>query len=141
MDNKCLSKNIVYEGVITELPSGEEKDYRGLSSGFWKKRYAVHKQGINHRKYSKGCELTKHVWDIKDRNNTFNIKWKILETVRGRLVGGACKLCTTETMLINEHPNKQRLLNKQAIQKCMHGGEYLLSKYRQKVNRSRNNPD
>ena len=49
MGNKCLSKNIVYEGVITERPVGEEKDYRGLSSGIWKRRYAVHKQGINHR--------------------------------------------------------------------------------------------
>ena len=141
MGNKCLSENIVYEGVITERPVGEEKDYRGLSSGIWKKRYAVHKQGINHRKHSKACELTKHVWEIKDRSNTFDIRWKILETVRGRLVGGACKLCTTETMLINEHPDKSRLSNKQAIQKCMHGGKYLLSKYRKRTKRSRNNPD
>ena len=141
MGNKCLSENIVYEGVITERPVGEEKDYRGLSSGIWKKRYAVHKQGINHRKHSKACELTKHVWEIKDRSNTFDIRWKILETVRGRLVGGACKLCTTETMLINEHPDKSRLLNKQSIQKCMHGGQYLLSKYRERTKKSRSNPD
>ena len=141
MGNKCLSQNIFYEGVVTERPVGEEKDYRGLTSGIWKKRYAVHKQGMNFRKHSKACELTKHVWEIKDRNNTFDIKWKILETVRGQFVGGVCKLCTTETMLINEHPDKSRLLNKQAIQKCMHGGQFLLSKYRERTKRKRNNPD
>ena len=115
-------KNVVYEGIVTEYPVGEKKDYRGLSSGIWKQRYAVHKQGINHRKYANSCELTKHVWEIKGRNNTFDIKWKTLESVRGRLVGSACMLCTTETMLINEHPDKTRLLNKQSIQK---GSELL----------------
>ena len=37
MDKKCLSKNIVYEAVITERPAGVENDYRGLTSGIWKK--------------------------------------------------------------------------------------------------------
>ena len=142
MDKKCLSKNIVYEAVITERPAGVENDYRGLTSGIWKKRYAVHKQGFNHRRYSKACELTKHVWKLKDSNKTFDIKWKILEKVRGRFVGGACKLCTTETMLINEHPDKTRLLNKHSIQKYMHNGAVLLSKYRvQGTSTDQNNPD
>ena len=132
MDNKCLSKNIVYEAVVTEHPAEEEKDYRGLTSTAWKSRYGVHNQGFNHRKYSKACELAKHVWKLKDSHKTFDIKWSILKKVCGRLVGGVCKLCTTETMLINEHPNKNRLLNKQSIQKCMHDRTLLLSKYRER---------
>ena len=42
MDKKCLSKNNVYEVVITERPAEVENDYRGLTSGILKKRYAVH---------------------------------------------------------------------------------------------------
>ena len=130
LDNKCLTPNIVYEAEVTSHPDEVVNDYRGLCSTTWKDRYAVHNQGFNHKKYSKGCELAKHIWSLKDSQKTFSLKWSILQRVRGRLVGGECKLCVTETMLINKHPNKERLLNKNSIQKCRHENKYLLSRYK-----------
>ena len=129
MDNKCLTKNIVYEAEITSHPDEVSKDYRGLCSTAFKDRYGVHKESFRNKVYSKGCELAKHVWNLKDSNKTFDLKWKILEKVNGRLIGGQCKLCTTETMLINEHPNKGKLLNKNSVQKCRHECKYMLSRY------------
>ena len=78
MDNKCLTKNIVYEAEIKSHPDGEIKNYRGLCSTTFKDRYGVHMQGVRNKKYSKGCELTKYVWELKEGNKAFDIKWKIL---------------------------------------------------------------
>ena len=50
----------------------------------------------------------------------------MLKKVRGRMVGGACRLCTTEKLFIIEHPNKSRLLNSHCIEKCRHGEKYML---------------
>lgn len=146
MDNKCLAQNIVYEAAITSHPDEVVKDYRGLCSTTFKVRYGVHKEGFANRVYSKGCELAKYVWKLKDSRKTFNLKWKTLKKVNGRMVGGECKLCTTETMLINEHPNKDKLLNQNSIQKCRHENKYMLSQYgnRRRTGvgtNDRNNPD
>ena len=136
LDNKCLTDNIVYEAEITSHPDEVTKDYRGLCSTTFKKRFAVHKQHINHRIHMKKCELAKYAWQLKDDNKTFNISWRILKKVYGKLVGGVCRLCTTEKLLIIEHPDKERLLNSNCIQKCRHGDKYMLS--RLEGNRTRN---
>ena len=127
MGNKCLTDNIVYEAEITSRPDNVVKDYRGLCSTSFKDRFRVHEEGFKFRRYAKGCELSKYVWDLKDNEKGYDIKWKILKKVNGRLVGGACKLCTTETMLINGHSDKSRLLNKNSINKCVHETKYMLS--------------
>ena len=127
LGGKCLTDNIIYEAEITSHPDEIVRDYRGLCSTTFKARWGVHKEGINHRKYAKSCELTKYVWEIKDKNQTFDIKWKILKRVNGRLIGGACKLCTTEKLFIIEHPEPKKLLNSNCITKCRHEGKYMLS--------------
>ena len=82
---------------------------------------------MNNRIHRKKCELANYVWDLKDANKKFDIKWKILKKVRGRLVGGACRLCTTEQMFLLEHADKGNLLNTRIIEKCRHGAKYSLS--------------
>ena len=67
------------------------------------------------------------MWGLKDENKAFDISWKILKKVCGKMVGGACRLCTTEKLFIIEHPNKSRLLNSHCIEKCRHGDKYTLS--------------
>ena len=136
LDKKCLTPNIVYEANITSHPDEVVKDYRGLCSTTFKDRFGVHKEGFNHRRYSKGCELAKYVWELKDTQKTFSVKWSILEKVHGRLIGGQCRLCVTETLFINEHPDKGKLLNKSSIKKCRHETKFLLKRFN---NRNRTN--
>ena len=83
LDNQCLEKNIVYEGTVTSVEGGTERDYVGLTSNEWKKRLAVHNQCINHRKHANRCELSKYIWDLKDQSNEYVLKWRILQKVRG----------------------------------------------------------
>ena len=49
------------------------------------------------------------------------------EKVKGRLVAGACKLCTCEKLRIVDYPEPARLLNSNWIQKCVHARKYLLA--------------
>ena len=133
LDKKCLTANIVYEGVITSHPDEIERDYRGLCSTSFKDRNSVHKQHINHRQHASKCALAKYAWKLKDQNKTFDIKWKILSIVRGKKVGGVCKLCTTEKLAIIEHPTKLRLLNENNIQKCRHFAKDCLAKMKSRT--------
>ena len=66
----------------------DERDYRGLCSTKWKDRWAVHNQHMNHREHRTKCELAKYVWGLKDENKDFDISWKILKKVCGKMVGG-----------------------------------------------------
>ena len=134
-----MTENIVYEAEITSHPDEVVKDYRGLCSTTFKARWAVHKQHFNNREHMNKCELAKYVWHLKDNGKTFDVQWRILKKVNGRLVGGACKLCTSEKLLIIEHPNKDRLLNANCIQKCRHDAKYLLSGISRVSGRARNN--
>ena len=117
----------MYKAKVLENPATQhEKHYIGLATKF-KDRFAVHKQGFNHRQYANRCELSKHIWKLKDDGKTYSVKWEILRKVKGKLVAGACKLCTTEKMFIIEHPDRRKLLNSNWINKCPHGKKNLLS--------------
>ena len=123
----CLVSNIVYDGEVVNLTDSKSRPYVGLTSDPLKERLGVHNQGINHRAYSSKCELTKHVWALKDGNKAFKVKWNIRERVKGRLIGGECRLCVTEKLHIIEHPEYgAELLNSNSDIKCMHGRKHKL---------------
>jgi hypothetical protein len=127
LDNQCLEKNIVYEATVTTLGERIERDYVGLTSTEWKSRLYVHNQGFNHREHASRCELSKHIWKLKDDSSEYELKWRILEKVKGRLVAGACKLCTCEKLHIVSHPDRGRLLNSNWVQKCVHDRKHILA--------------
>ena len=126
LEKECLSDNIVYQASVKNEDDEEVKSYVGLCSTRFKDRLAVHRQHMNNRAHRTKCELANHVWQLKDDGKRFTISWKILKKVKGRLVGGACRLCTTEQLFIVEFPNKGELLNSKCIEKCRHGAKYSL---------------
>ena len=126
LGNRCLEDNIIYDATVTEVERQEDNVYIGLTSTDWKSRRGVHNQGFNHRQYASRCELSKHIWTLKDASKEFDIKWSILRKVRGSLIAGACKLCTTEKLFIVDYPCRKKLLNKNWIQKCVHRRKYIL---------------
>ena len=114
---------------MNNLTDNEVRPYVGITSTPWKDRLGVHKQGINHREYAKGSELTKHVWELKDAGKNFSISWKILEHVRGRLIGGECKLCVAEKLHIVTHPKRDMLLNSHSDIRCVHRTSQMLASF------------
>ena len=111
LGNECLAENIIYEATVSSNPDEETRKYVGLCSTSFKDRLAVHKQHMNNRIHRKKCELANHIWNLKDAGKGFDITWRVLKKVRGRLVGGTCRLCTTEQLHIVDHPDRDCLLN------------------------------
>ena len=120
LDGQCLSRNICYEAKVNNVTDEIVRPYVGATSTTWKERKGVHNQGINHRKYSKQCELTKYIWTLKDAGKQFSIQWRILERVKGRTIAGECKLCVAEKLHILSHPQKELLLNNKTTIQCTH---------------------
>ena len=131
LNNQCLKSNIVYRAQVTT--DDNTKEYIGCTATTFKERYTTHKLGFNHVKYSKGCELTKYIQQLKSDEKPYRIQWDILDNIRGKFVREQCRLCITETMRINEHLRKSQLLNSGSINRCRHERSMYLDSIKSKL--------
>ena len=73
LNGRCLEKGLVYRGKVT--PLGEEpKNYIGMTARTFKLRWKEHKYSWNHRNSNGPTELTRHIWDLNDRNKEWDIE-------------------------------------------------------------------
>ena len=93
IEGECISKNVLYEAVCLNFR------HRKL-------------QGKIHIGLT-GTELSKEVWKIKERNGSFQIKWKILKQCHTYYIptSNGCMLCASEKHEIALHQGKN-LLNR-----------------------------
>ena len=77
LDGGCLVNNVVYKATVATTPS-ETKVYIGMTEHSFKTRYNNHKLSFKHRKHSHNTVLSKYIWDLKDNNTEFSIKWSIV---------------------------------------------------------------
>ena len=127
LNGKCLAESLVYKAEITTTNVKETKIYIGMTSGTFKKRYANHKKSFNNPRYSTETELSKHIWELKNKERDFIIKWSILKRVSPRTAGrSTCNLCIKEKLCILES-DSARTLNKisELFSKCCH--RYMFS--------------
>ena len=75
LQNKCMSKDIVYKATIFTGNTQDTKHYIGMTSNTFKERYRIHIKSFTHKKYSNETELSKHVWHLKLKKTDFTIKW------------------------------------------------------------------
>ena len=52
LQNKCMSKDIVYKATISTCNTNDTKHYIGMTSNTFKERYRNHTKSFNHKKYS-----------------------------------------------------------------------------------------
>ena len=74
-------------------------------------------------------ELSKKIWDLKEKGISFKINWKILQEAQSYSAGGTyCDLCTTEKLHILKQWGKPGLLNSRSemVSKCRHARKFLL---------------
>ena len=130
MDGNCLKSAVVYEATIST--STTRYDYIGLTEETFKKRYSSHATSFRHEKLMASTELSKKVWELKNSDTPYDIKWRIIKTAYQYKGGGrTCDLCLTEKLLILMHDSsKGILLNKrrELISKCRHVNKFRLQK-------------
>ena len=109
LDHKCLTENVIYEAKIRS--KNEEKRYIGSTGGIFKSRWYNHMSDIRNSNNT-GTELSKYIWNLKEKNITFSINWKILHKIgRNKIAKDICNTCNLEKYEI-AMANKRTLLNK-----------------------------
>lgn len=130
LNGRCQVTNIVYLANI--VGNNDSKFYIGGSEHF-KERFANHTKSFKHKQYEKETELSKYVWELKDSNHTYEIKWSILRKTTGyNNISQTCNLCASEKLAICLFKDKNKLINKrnELVSKCRHENKYLLRNFR-----------
>ena len=130
MEGNCQAHEIVYQADVTASDNSVKK-YIGLTEPPFKVRFGNHKKAFKNRAYETDSMLVRHIWQLKDKGLTYNIKWKILKHSKAYSpVTQTCRLCFDEKMLILKNSWNPEFLNKrdELFSKCRHRLKHLLCK-------------
>ena len=131
LEGSCQQNNIIYSAEVTHNGSDNPGDvYIGMSGPPFKERFANHRKSFNNRSYELDTELSKYIWDLKDKNiSDYKIKWSVLRQTNGyNSATKKCSLCLSEKLFICDFKDMHRLINKKSelVSKCRHEGKYIL---------------
>ena len=125
MNGKYSTVNLIYEATVKSQNS--EFFYIGSTATTFKLRYTDHKCSFKNRKYRNKSELANHIWCLKDNNETFEIKWKILARATPYNKGSnKWNLCLKEKLLILTTKKDNILNNLDLNIKCRHRFKYKI---------------
>lgn len=126
MDGNCNVESIIYQAEVTSQTTKET--YIGLCDTSFKLRYRNHTSSFRNERYRNATELSKHVWNLKDRNIQYNIKWRKIKQARSYSnVTKKCNLCLWEKYFILCKPEMSSLNNRnELISCCRHSRKFLL---------------
>ena len=134
LDGNCQIKSVIYNCDI-KSNSTTTKKYIGLTEGPWKIRHAAHRHSFINEERKKDTALSKHSWELKDKNEMPELKWSILKQVPAYSnTSKKCNLCLREKLEIITYENRNELLNKysELISKCRHENKFLLKNFKNK---------
>ena len=78
-----------------------EKSYVGLTGNTFKDRYNSHQYSFRHKSCRKSTELSKYIWDLKDKGINCEIQWEIMRQSNIKMrESGQCNLCLDEKIEI-----------------------------------------
>ena len=114
---------------ISDLATGRKETYTGLTDGTMRDRISKHESNSRHRDQT-GTRLSAHVWEIKDMNHPYTIKWRILSRASSyNPTTGMCRLCLKEKFMIMFCPATASLNQRSEIySSCRHRKGKLLEK-------------
>ena len=117
---------MIYEAKVST--ENNFKLYYGTCEGEFKSHFYTHTKLFRDR--GNETELSKYIWQLKDKSENYNIRWKLsIYATPYKCDARNCDLCQTEKYVI-ARPNQEHLLNKRTeiISKCHHRNKYLIKK-------------
>ena len=79
LPNSCQTTCIIYQvNIDCDITGYNQKFYLGSCETSFTDNFGNHKKSFNYVKHKNDTELSKEFWEIKMRNGTPNIKWKII---------------------------------------------------------------
>ena len=125
LDGQCLTKNMVYKATVS-CPGKPDMHYYGLATTTFKERYNGHNSDFRLAHARKKTALAKHIWQLKDSNQNFSVKWSIFRKCAPYMCGSRkCDLCLTEkAAIILADP--RTLINEKSeiLSGCRHRAKY-----------------
>ena len=101
LEEKCLTKNLIYKAVVTTKEDNEAKEYIGMTANRFKERYGNHKKLLSDPKYENETELSKYLWKLKYAGKSHSVKWSILKEVPSYTAGEKrWSLCSKEKLCL-----------------------------------------
>ena len=128
MDGNCLVDSLIYRAEVSD-ENNNKVTYTGLSSNSFKTRYYSHRQTFKWRKLQHSTTLSSHIWELKNKNINYNIKWKAVDrAARFNPVTKKCRLCLKEKYYIIFQPEGAKLNRRSELYStCRHRKKDLLS--------------
>ena len=128
LDGKCLASSVIYRAEVKD--SNENiQTYTGLTAGPFKKRYYSHRNSFNNRNAEHSTTLSSHIWSLQDKQENFNINWKVIDRARVfNPINRRCGLCTKEKYYIIFQPDGATLNQRSELYStCRHRLRKLLA--------------
>ena len=135
LDNKCNRSNIIYQATLeSENQEYDGKFYIGSATDF-KDRWNNHNYTFRNLNSNQECSLKDLVWEMKDKDLLFTIKWKVLRQSKAYQPGDDfCLLCMDEKLSIMEKVNDVNLINRDinTNEKCLHKSKFAITNWKKK---------
>ena len=131
LDGKCLIKSIVYQATVTTNDNKPDQTYVGLTANTFKTRFTNHKASFTSAKKKHSTELSKYIWQIKEKNIDHEIKWKILRRASAYSnTSNRCNLCLWEKYFIICKPTLATLNKRnELLSSCRHANKFLFRNF------------
>ena len=79
LDGKCGTNNVIYKATVTTA-SKTTSNYIGMMKNDFKTRFNNQKLSFRNQIHSHDTVLSKYIWELKNNDTTYDIKWRIIKT-------------------------------------------------------------
>ena len=119
LNGNSLSRAVVYKATVKS--DFDEKSYVGLTGNTFKDRYNSHQYSFRHKSSQKSTELSKYIWDLKDKGINYEIQWEIMRQSNINMrESGQCNLCLDEKIEILKLKGSAINKRSEIISTCRH---------------------
>ena len=129
-NENCQTDHVIYRATVTDK-NQNINTYTGLTSNTFKRRFDGHTFSFNNRGEN-STTLSTHVWDLRDKNQTFDLKWEIIDRAPDfNPTNRKCRLCNKEKFHIIFQPEGATLNRRSELfSTCRHRKKLLLEKFK-----------
>jgi hypothetical protein len=126
VEGKCKQEETIYQATVTHknptTGNQETHTYIGLAATSFYKRHQNHKTSFKDKNHRTKSELSKHIWQLNDKNIVYKVSWKIIDRAKKfSPVSKICKLCTLERFYLICRTDLHTLnKNKEFGDECLH---------------------
>lgn len=131
MSGNCLQKCIIYQATITTDDNQPPQTYVGLTENTFKTRYNNHTASFRNPNKKHSTELSKLIWELKDKGTNYNITWKTIKRTKSyNPASNKCDLCLWEKYFLIREPKSSTINSRnELVTACRHSRKYLLQQF------------